>query len=307
MRQRTLVRPAAIRRWEHAVSHLVPESADDAAPWTCPTCKAAVRTPFCARCGEEHLATLDLTLRGLAAKVVHALTSIDARVVGTAWRLVRHPGDLTLDWASGARRRFVAPFQLFLLANVIFFALQSATGTDIFGSPLESHLHHQDWSATAQALVDEHLAARGSSYEDYAPVFDHAVVLNAKSLILLMAIPFAALLPLVFFRARRPFMLHAVFAVHVYTFLLLLFCVALLASKASEWAGSGGLRTPLVDDVLSVFNLLAWGLYLYAAIGPVYQARGWPRAAKSAFLALATALIVLMYRFVVFLITLYAT
>jgi hypothetical protein len=289
------------------VSDFVQNTVDVATTWICPTCKAAVGTPFCARCGEEPIAAVDLTLRGLVAKIFNALTSIDARVMSTAWRLIRHPGEITLAWTDGARRRYVAPFQLFLLANVIFFALQSATGTDVFGSSLDSHLHHQDWSAPAQALLDEHLAAKGLSYETYAPAFDRAVVLNAKSLILLMTIPFAALLPLVFFREHRPLMLHVVFAVHVYTFLLLLFCVALLAAKASEWAGSGGLQAPMVDNVLSVFNLLACAIYLYAAIGLVYEARGWWRVAKAALLAVATGLVVLMYRFVLFLITLYGT
>ena len=35
--------------------------------------------------------------------------------------------------------------------------------------------------------------------EQYAPIFDRAVVLHAKSLILLMTVPFALLLPLASF------------------------------------------------------------------------------------------------------------
>ena len=117
----------------------------------------------------------------------------------------------------------------------------------------------------------------------YAPVFDRAVVLNAKSLIVLMTIPFAALLPLVFLRERRPFMLHVIFSIHLYAFLLLLFCVALLGAKSSQWAGAGGLDAPMVDNVLSVLNLGACALYLYLALGPVYppaderaRCRRWP-------------------------------
>jgi len=42
--------------------------------------------------------------------------------------LLQHPGELTLAWTRGVRKPYVAPFQLFLIANVLFFALQSATG-----------------------------------------------------------------------------------------------------------------------------------------------------------------------------------
>jgi hypothetical protein len=132
-------------------------------------------------------------------------------------------------------------------------------------------------------------------------------VLNAKALIVLMTIPFAALLPLMFVREGRPFMLHVVFSVHLYTFLLLLFCVALLAAKASDWAGAGGLDTPRVDNVLSVLNLAACATYLHLALGPVYRTHGWLRAMQAIVLTLAVGAIVLGYRFVLFAITLYGT
>lgn len=58
-------------------------------------CKRLVETPFCAECGEEPIPARDLTLRGLAAKVLHALTSIDAPAVRTARCLFVSPGELT--------------------------------------------------------------------------------------------------------------------------------------------------------------------------------------------------------------------
>src|SRR5262249_31931942 len=124
----------------------------DVVTWNCPTCNVAVTTPFCAGCGEEPLPPRDLTLRGLAENVWHAITSIDARATRSAWTLLRHPGRLTVAWTTGVRKPYVAPFQLFLIANVIFFALQSLTGQNVFSSSLDSHLHHQDWSDLAQTL-----------------------------------------------------------------------------------------------------------------------------------------------------------
>ena len=274
--------------------------------WTCPTCVELRETPFCPRCGEEPLAPRDLTLRGLAEKLLHAFTSIDARAVRTARRLLRNPGDLTVAWVRGVRKPFVAPFQFFLLANVIFFATQSLSGETVFSSTLDSHLHHQDWSELAQSLVTERMAATRTDLKELAPAFDRAVVLNAKSLIVLMTIPFALLLPVVFFREHRPFMAHVVFSLHLYTFLLLLFCLALLAAKASALLGTGGLESASVDNVLSVANLAACMLYIYLAIGPAYHAAGAPRAMKAVVLAVAVAAIVVGYRFLLFVITLYA-
>ncbi len=279
----------------------------DPAPWTCPTCHVTVATPFCAQCGEEPVASADLTLRGLAARIIHAFTSIDARAARSARLLLRHPGQLTLAWTAGIRKPFVAPFQLFLIANVIFFAVQSATGENIFSSSLESHLYHQDWSPLARSLVATRLHATSMTIGQYEAVFDRAAVLNAKSLILLMALLFALFLPLAFYRERRPFMTHVVFSLHLYTFLLLLFCVALLVARLSALLGFGGLGDPAVDNVLSIANLAACGAYLHLAIRPVYGTTGVRHVATTALLALSVAGIALAYRFAIFLITLHGT
>lgn len=309
-RRQQTAQPAAQQKAQQKARQTALPSAgqtSQAAHWTCPSCKAEVLTPYCARCGEEPLPPHELTFKGLAATVLHALTSVDARVMRTAATLLRRPGALTLAWTEGMRRPYVAPFALFLIANVLFFALQSLTGANVFSSTLDSHLHHQDWQALTRSLLADKLAANHLSLDRYAPIFDRAVVLHAKSFILLMALPFALLLPLVFLRERRPFMLHVVFAVHLYTFLLLLFCAALLMAQLSAWAGTGGLDSPQVDTLLTLFNLLACAAYLFAAIAPVYRSSGLRRVLQALGLTVAVGAIVLGYRFLMLLITLAVT
>jgi len=102
-------------------------------------------------------------------------------------------------------------------------------------------------------------------------------------------------------------MTHVVFSLHLYAFLLLLFCFALLAASVSAWLDFGGLETSAVDNVLSVFNLAACGLYLYLAIGPVYGTTGGRRLLPALLLAVAVAAIVIGYRFALFFITVLTT
>jgi len=275
--------------------------------WTCPTCSKLITTRFCPTCGESPVSPREHTLRGLAERLFQAFTSIDTKTARSVWTLVRHPGELTVSWMKGVRKVYVAPITLFLLINVLFFAVQSLTGETVFSSPLESHLNHQDWSAFAHSLVARKLQATGTTLDAYAAVFDSAVVVHAKSLIILMSVPFALLLPVVFVRARRPFMTHVVFSLHLYAFLLLLFCFALLAASVSAWLDFGGLETSAVDNVLSVFNLAACGLYLYLAIGPVYGTTGGRRLLPALLLAVAVAAIVIGYRFALFFITVLTT
>jgi hypothetical protein len=141
----------------------------------------------------------------------------------------------------------------------------------------------------------------------YAPAFDKAVGLNARSLIIFMALSFALAPFLVFFRSRLPLMAHAVFALHFYTFVLLLLSVGTMIRGVGLWLGSPALLSEGMDYVLSITLLIACAGYLYVAIRTVHRARGASRILKTVALTLAVAIIVIGYRFALLLITLYST
>ena len=283
------------------------ETPVNAIPWTCPTCHRQIHTAYCPACGEHPLNEDDLKLRGLLKQFFHAFSSIDSRLVRSLRNLVRCPGLLTVAYVQGQRMPYTGPIQLFLIANVLFFAMQSLTNTNIVSTQLDSHLYNQDWSVLAQRLVSHHLETMHMTMESYAPIFNQAVVTNAKSLIILMVLPFTLLLPIMFFWARRPFVAHIVFSLHLYTFLLLLFCLCVSIAAMDVMFGGAGLNSAVMDNVLSISNLAACAAYLYIATGRVYGGNGIIRAAKIAILAPAVAVIFLGYRFVIFLITLYST
>lgn len=273
----------------------------------CPTCRSSVATVYCASCGERALDPRDLTLRGLLGQAVTALVSIDGRFLSSIRTLVAHPGVLTAAWCSGQRRPFVLPLPLFLVTNLVFFATQSLTTANIFSTPLASHLHDQMWSPLAARLLAHHLEGSGTSIEAYAPIFDQAVLLHAKSLIILMVLAFSPLPARLFRDARRPCAVHLVFSLHLYSFLLLLFCVALAVVEVDLRRGGNGLASPAFDHALSVALVVACAVYAWVAIGKVYGARGARRALAAGALALGTAVLVLAYRFVLLPITLFST
>jgi hypothetical protein len=266
-----------------------------------------VESPFCSQCGERLLEPRDLTLRGLLERIFHAVTNLDGRTLRTSWDLLRRPGALTAAYLGGKRKPYLAPFQVFLLANVLFFAVQSVSNSSVFGTRLDSHLHVQDWQATARHLVDARLEQRHVTLAHYEAVFNRVVEANAKSLVILMTVPFALLLWLLFRRTPHPFITHAALSLHVWAFVLVVFSLALLIADVDTMGGGQGLRSARMDNVLSAVNVVACAVYLYLGIGVVYQARGVVRAAKALVLTLALGVIVLGYRFLVFLITLFAT
>ena len=248
---------------------------------------------------------LDLSAKGISAQVLKTAGGIDGRVLRSVRELLTRPGQLTLAFQEGLRKPLVGPFQLFLLANVLFFLAQSLAHAKIFSSPLDSHLYLQDWSALAQQLVAQRLVATHGTLERLTPLFDQAVVLNAKSLVVLMVFPFALLLPLFFRASGRPFAVNVVFSLHLYAFLLLLFCAALGVVAIDRWLGGAGLDAAWMDNTLTAVNLLACAAYLFVASGRVYGGGTGARLIKAALLSACVGAIVLGYRFVVFVITLY--
>jgi hypothetical protein len=244
-------------------------------------------------------------LRGLIAQIFHALTSIDTRLVRSFVCLLAQPGELTAAYLRGTRTPYLGPVSLFLTANVVFFATEALFGGSVFSTPLRSHLHEQPWSPWAAVLVADRIAALGTTPDLFAPQFDRAVALHARSLIILMALSFTPLPWLLFARRRQPIAAHAVFSLHLYTFLLVLLCAATSILAADVWLGGAGFESRLWDNAMAIALLLACAVYLDVGLAKVYAARGWLCAIQGALLACGVAGIVLGYRLALFFIALY--
>jgi hypothetical protein len=275
--------------------------------WTCPTCATAVVSHFCPNCGERSPDERELTLHGLATQIFHSLTSVDGKLLHSFARLLRRPGDLTVAYLEGRRTPFIGPVPLFLMANVLFFAAESLFGANVFATSLDYHLNRQPWSPWAQTLVPRRLEALGTTLEAYAPVFDRALTLHARSLIILMALSFAALPWLLFHRRHKPFAAHAVFSLHLYSFLLLLLCVADVVPALNVRFRGREAEWQLLDNAVAVATLLACAAYMYVATKKVYGVGGARRIAQVATLTVGVGAMVLGYRFALFLLTLYTT
>jgi Protein of unknown function (DUF3667) len=266
-------------------------------PWNCPTCEAQVTSRYCPVCGERPLDPRDLTLRGLAGQFFGFLVSLDHRIIYSVRCMLTRPGQLTVDFERGRRQVSIGPFKLFVLANLLFFAVQSTTELRVFSTPLQRQLQGDEGSDFGRAVVRNYLEKNGLTAEAYAPIYDQEVAVHARSMIGLMVLPFAMFLPVVFWRAARPFAVHIVFSVHFFSFLLLLYCVPAAAIGIRAVMGGPAALTQSADNVVSILLLIALAGYLYFAIRRVYDARGIPRIVQTLLLATVYFGCFLSYRF----------
>jgi hypothetical protein len=281
--------------------------------WICPTCREECATHFCARCGEKRLDHRDLTIAGLVGHALESLTNVDGRVFRSIRDLAIRPGALTAAYMRGQRKPYVAPFQIFLVTNVLFFVLQSALGFQVLSNDLGSHIgtwtgSRQHYSAIARPIAERRLAATGRTIEQYTDVFNQAVRVNAKGLVVAM-VPLVGLVLLAAFpRGHYPVTTAIVLALHFLAFFLLLETLAmpLLFVPAGMLLSAfslGWLWDPLTSAVL----LIICAAWIYRASRVVYGAPARSAALKAAGIAGLFIPVIICYRFIVFLVTLFTT
>jgi hypothetical protein len=295
----------------------------------CPSCGAPRPERFCGRCGEVRIEPDDLTLRAFVAHAFEQFTNVDGALWRTVRTLVRHPGQLTVDWLAGRRRGTARPLQLFVLANVLFFLLLSATGGG-FRFRIEQYEHGRLGSVfltdttAVQAMVARKAARERMTVGAYAAKFNAASAAQ-QSVWLLLAPTVAAVLALLYVRRRLPYVQHLVFAVHFLAGMLAVLATTLgslalvlhLAARASQALLAPGPRLTAVQhriewaantEPLFAYPLMAViALYLFRALRRVYpEPWGWTLTRTAALLVVLPRLFD-VYRDLLFAITLATT
>ncbi len=221
----------------------------------CPNCGSDLVSRYCASCGQAAPKPEDYSLRAHAGELVEQLTSVESKALRTLWTLVGRPGELTVDHLAGRRARYLRPFQLFLLINILLFI--AAPRMPLFQYSLGNYLQHAPPSPTvvrdlvqrrtggsrnAQSQTPEVLNAvlPLSEKEKYAAEFDRRVETQRKSFIILFAPALALILWMVLARRRKVpgvpgrYGQHLVFALHSLAFVWLVFVVwGIVASSLS--------------------------------------------------------------------------
>ena len=98
------------------------ESAPTAyAPLRCPRCGAEGIGRYCSSCGSALGRQRDLSVRHFLREAALAVTDFDSALIASFRSLFARPGELTVEYLHGARHRFLPPFRVFLLCNLLYF------------------------------------------------------------------------------------------------------------------------------------------------------------------------------------------
>jgi hypothetical protein len=286
----------------------------DKAGWTCVTCGRNGTENFCAHCGEKQRSNHDFSLGHVLAEAAEAFFHVDSKVFLTLKTLIKKPGKLTEDFFLGRRKPYMSPLQTFFVCNLLFFFLQPLTGLEILAPPLKTF---DNPNSLTQHLIDRRLEHKHLSrkkqqeYGDFSDRFNHNSHLQAKSLVVVMALMLAVVVAVLYFQRRRYFSEHIIFCLHAYAWWLLwvlaILVVMALIFVSSKLHGHQEIGIHLIDAVATPLEFGGLGVYLFLASRRFYQDKLFSGLIKGIIVAFCSYGIFHLYRYLLFFTVLYST
>jgi hypothetical protein len=87
----------------------------------CKNCNTKLLGSFCHHCGQKKLDQDFLSLKNLISQAIGYLFSIDSKLWTSFKLLLFSTGKLSEQYIAGKRKNYMLPFQVFVVANLIFF------------------------------------------------------------------------------------------------------------------------------------------------------------------------------------------
>jgi hypothetical protein len=162
------------------------------------------------------------------------------------------------------------PMQLFIICNVLFFLLVG--GANIFAVHLNSYLREAPGALFDTRSYFIQMFGTEADLPQLRTIFQEKMANQSKSFIILFIPIFALSCALFFYRRKKPFGLHLVFATHFFSFLLLFFTLFhLLFELPNQWF----FRIPSTAFNLfaTLFNFTALVVYFTLAVRRFYEVK----------------------------------
>ena len=186
---------------------------------TCLNCGASLSGPFCAQCGEEKIDRDHLKLGSFAHRALEDFTDLEhSKFFGTLSSLVRRPGFLTQEYLRGRKKAYLGPLKLYLTIfalslflysiyrPVAVYDMRTITASDARGN--FSSIMHQAAArkGIAYDVFVDAVSARWQRYVSFSQIIYPLLV--------------AAMLKILFWKQRRYYVEHLIFALHFLALLL---------------------------------------------------------------------------------------
>lgn len=265
------------------------ETAVPPVPHICSNCGEAGVRKYCPACGESRPGAGDLALSHFLGHAVHELVHLDSKIFRSFAYLITRPGFLTAEYFAGRKTRYISPLRIFLTVfalSLIAYTVYQPVSVWDFGRMVEA-----DTTGKLTSKLEAAAATRGITAE----ILYERITVSWQAWIVrtqFVNIVFVALgLQILYWRRKRFFVEHLVFALHLQSALLLL---SLMLWPV--WAIFGlDMARPRWE--LVAINMLASLVISVLSVGRYYGQERWRRVTKGVVLyafSYAASIVVMM-------------
>lgn len=264
---------------------------------TCKSCGNEFTGLYCNQCGEKVVVPSDKSFAKFLSNVMVAVTFVDSKFFKSLWLVITNPGFLSKEMSEGRTIKYLRPMSVFFVLNLAYFLFPLI---QLFNASLKTQ-----WNSVFGEYTQYLSAVRAVDLNISADAF--MVLYNQKSagLAKLLVIVFAVLasLPLnLFYRKRnRLFGDHVGLMVELACFNI--FVNALLMTVAAKFLGLGKI---LDENIYSIIFIVTNSYFLIRACFTFYRERGLMLIAKSLLMLGILRVALEVYRFILFMVTVWA-
>lgn len=273
-------------------------------PSHCLNCNSPVQGEYCQHCGQSIRDNSDRSLTRLLGEVFGNFFFLDNRILVSLKHLFAFPGRMTVEFIEGKRKKFISPITLFLFFNLIYFFVNPLTD---YSLPLYDQITAQPiYSEWAKDWTILKLKANDLDFQDYSLIYQDMSDNISKSIMIINVPIIAIFIFLMSFKKRKFYYDSLIFSFHFFSLYIASWIIA-------EWI------TSLIDLIYGYedSDLSSIVFMFLAFVGPslygIFSMRKlliipWYWAIPAGLgTMVAVTLANMIYRLIVFTVTMWAT
>ncbi|MGB4845859.1 MAG: DUF3667 domain-containing protein [Ferruginibacter sp.] len=184
----------------------------------CKNCGNNFTGKFCNICGEKVYTEKDKSVKHILGEGFHFLTHFEGTFFKTLKTIFTRPGQLSLDYCNGIRKRYFKPLSFFLLLVILYLLFPVFEGLNM---NLYAHAQHKLYGKFATAEITSLLKEKNITEVMLVDSFHHAGEKTSKFLLFII-IPALAFFSMLIVRSKkRAYYDHFVFTIESFSFFIL--------------------------------------------------------------------------------------
>ncbi len=209
------------------------------------------------------------------------------------------PGQMSLDYCNGVRKKYFKPVSMFLFIVVLYLVFPGFSGLNV-----SLNEYRQSFLAgrLIQSQIDQKIVTGKISEEKFNEKFKHVSEKVSKFMLFLLVIFAATLIRGLFLRTKRYFYDDLILATEINIFLILVFftLIPVILSIILR-PGSNITYSALLEHSISLVVMLLFGTYSAKVFSTVFRPKWWICLLKgTCFAILLSVFLIFLYRPMVF-------